>query len=206
MSGKDIPYFFKHMLERIDWTRDLHFQTKTTIDTLDYSGSGWNAGSKVVIACRGEKKRTLENLLPDNLNLHSSITQAKVSLPGILCIQGELFTTQDQATKELQELASSLSSHNLKGFPLIILCDDAEFTAANLNNFVWVTFTRANPSHDVYGVESFIEHKHWGCKGSLIIDARIKPHHAPILKTDPDIDAKVNDIILSEESLKKLGI
>ena len=29
----------------IDWRRDLHFQTNTTIDTLDYSGSGWNAGS-----------------------------------------------------------------------------------------------------------------------------------------------------------------
>src|SRR5262249_46115918 len=45
----DIPAFFRHLLERVDWRNDLHFQTRTTIDTLDYSGHGLNAGSKVVI-------------------------------------------------------------------------------------------------------------------------------------------------------------
>ena len=34
----DIAALFRHVLERVDWTRDLHFQTCTTIDTLDYSG------------------------------------------------------------------------------------------------------------------------------------------------------------------------
>ena len=44
------------------WTgrRDLHFQTRTTIDTLDYSaGEGLNAGSKLVIAAAGPKRREL---------------------------------------------------------------------------------------------------------------------------------------------------
>jgi DNA-binding NarL/FixJ family response regulator len=63
-----------------------------------------------------------------------------------------------------------------------VLCDDAGFTARSLDNFVWVTFTRSNPSHDVHGVDSFIEHKHWGCRGPIIIDARSKPHHAPPLR------------------------
>jgi 4-hydroxy-3-polyprenylbenzoate decarboxylase len=31
----DIESFFIHCLKRVDWTRDLHFQTRTTIDTLD---------------------------------------------------------------------------------------------------------------------------------------------------------------------------
>jgi 4-hydroxy-3-polyprenylbenzoate decarboxylase len=44
--------FFRHMLERVDTTRDLHFHTMTTIDTLDYSGTGLNSGSKLAI-CRG---------------------------------------------------------------------------------------------------------------------------------------------------------
>ena len=38
----NVKNFFNHILERVDWERDLHFQTKTTIDTLDYSGSSWN--------------------------------------------------------------------------------------------------------------------------------------------------------------------
>src|SRR5207302_1067263 len=39
----DIAAFFRHLLERADWRADLHFQTATTIDTLDYTGSGFNA-------------------------------------------------------------------------------------------------------------------------------------------------------------------
>ena len=54
----DEKEYFTHFLERVDWKRDLHFQTKTTIDTLDYSGDGLNEGSKVVIAAAGEIKRT----------------------------------------------------------------------------------------------------------------------------------------------------
>ena len=46
----DIPAFVRHVLERADWRRDLHFTTRTTIDTLDYSGHGLNLGSKLVIA------------------------------------------------------------------------------------------------------------------------------------------------------------
>jgi len=40
----DIPAFLRHLLERVDWRTDLHFQTCTTIDTLDYSGTGLNEG------------------------------------------------------------------------------------------------------------------------------------------------------------------
>ena len=53
----DIPAFFAHVLRRVDWRTDLHFQTQTTIDTLDYSGSGLNQGSKVVIAAAGPERR-----------------------------------------------------------------------------------------------------------------------------------------------------
>ena len=65
----DIPEFFRHVLERVDWRRDVHFQTCTTIDTLDYSGSGFNEGSKVVIAVCGEKRRDLPTELPGGLRL-----------------------------------------------------------------------------------------------------------------------------------------
>ncbi|MHB1169370.1 MAG: 3-octaprenyl-4-hydroxybenzoate carboxy-lyase, partial [Longimicrobiales bacterium] len=85
-----------------------------------------------------------------------------------------------------------LESLDLTGVPLIVLCDDASFTAASIDNFVWVTFTRSNPSHDVHGVGAFIEHKHWGCRGPLIIDARMKPHHAPPLLSDPEVERRVD--------------
>ena len=65
----DIPAFFRHLLERVDWTTDLHFQTRTTIDTLDYSGHGLNQGSKVVIAAAGPTRRSLPTEVPAGLRL-----------------------------------------------------------------------------------------------------------------------------------------
>ena len=79
----------------------------------------------------------------------------------------------------------------LNGFPLVVLVDDSEFTAATLNNWLWVTFTRSNPAADVYGVGAFMRQKHWGCEGSLVIDARIKPQHAPPLEEGPAVSRRV---------------
>ena len=73
-------------------------------------------------------------------------------------------------------------------------CDDSQFIAETLNNFLWVTFTRSNPSHDIHGVHEYTENKHWACRGSLIIDARIKEHHAPELITDKAISDKVDGL------------
>ncbi|PIP38981.1 MAG: 3-octaprenyl-4-hydroxybenzoate carboxy-lyase, partial [Desulfobacterales bacterium CG23_combo_of_CG06-09_8_20_14_all_51_8] len=78
--------------------------------------------------------------------------------------------------------------------PLVVLADDAEFAARTINNFLWTTFTRSDPSHDIYGVKSFTKFKHWGCESPLIIDARLKPHHAPHLVEDPKITVRVDNL------------
>jgi 4-hydroxy-3-polyprenylbenzoate decarboxylase len=193
LHAGDEANFFRHMLERVDWRRDLHFQTQTTVDTLDYSGHGWNAGSKVVIAAASkEPKRNLETELPVNLNLPSIWKDVQVVLPGILGISGQAFNQYSNAEKEIPKLAEYLKHQDLKGFPLLVICDDASFTAESLNNFLWTTFTRTDPARDIYGIDSFVRQKHWGCEGALIIDARIKPHHAPVLETAPRVSEKVD--------------
>jgi 4-hydroxy-3-polyprenylbenzoate decarboxylase len=188
LSTKNIEGFFTHLLERVDWSRDLHFQTNTTIDTLDYSGTGINQGSKVVIAAVGDKKRTLCTAVPTELS------EAKLVIPGVVALNFPSFTTYENTAQEVETLNSQLSTLNLNGLQLILLVDDANFVAENLNNFLWVTFTRSNPAQDIYGVNSFTEHKHWGCKGPLIIDARIKPHHAPPLIKNPAIEKQVDKL------------
>ena len=193
LTTHDISAFMDHVLSRVDWTRDLHFQTKTTIDTLDYSGSGWNAGSKVVIACRGAVRRQLGIDLTA-VDLPSIVRAAKVARPGVLGIDIGVFSDYPAAADQIEELTKALADKNLEQFPLIVLTEDPDFLSATLNNYLWVTYTRANPSHDIYGVNSTVEHKHWGCKGPLIIDARIKDHHAPVLETDPTTVAKVDKL------------
>ena len=193
LNTHDVPSFFQHLLERIDLKRDLHFQTKTTIDTLDYSGSGWNEGSKVVIACCGEKKRSLTNTLPSGFRLPIGFSKPRFAMPGVLIVQAPKH--DNFAEVKAHDLCLALETvQGMEQIPLIVMADDSEFTAATLNNFVWVTFTRSNPSHDIYGLHSFTKHKHWGCEKSMVIDARIKPHHAPELVSDPVISEKVDQL------------
>jgi 4-hydroxy-3-polyprenylbenzoate decarboxylase len=75
------------------------------------------------------------------------------------------------------------------------------FTVAAVNNWLWVTFTRSNPSHDMYGVNAFTEHKHWGCRGPVVIDARIKPHHAPPVEKDPATEQRIDRLFAKSGSL-----
>jgi len=191
LSTRDIPQYFNHFLERIDLTRDLHFHTKTTIDTLDYSGTGWNSGSKLVVACRGPVLRKLKTELPENFSLPTGFSEPAFIQPGLLAIKASPFTGET-SREDMARLASQLEAFDLEGIPMIIVGDDSAFLAQTTNNFVWATFTRANPSHDIYGVRAFTEFKHWGCRGPLLIDARIKPHHAPELVPDPQASKKVD--------------
>jgi len=186
----DIPAFFRHVLARVDWRTDLHFQTSTTIDTLDYSGTGLNEGSKVVVAAAGPPRRTLPATVPEGLRL-PGFGPARVGLPGILVVQAPPFKPEGEAAAERFCEAFALDAA-LNAFPVVVLVDDSEFAARTLNNLLWVTFTRSNPAADVYGVASFTLQKHWGCEGSLVIDARIKPHHAPPLVEDAEVSKRVD--------------
>lgn len=188
----DIGAFLTHVLERVDWRRDLHFQTRTTIDTLDYSGQGLNSGSKVVIAAAGPSQRHLPTLLPQGLRLPEGASGPKVVAPGILAIQATCYHPGNDLARRFANFF--LAQDAINQFPLIVLVDDSEFAARHLNHFLWVTFTRSNPAVDIDGIEATTTDKHWGCAGSLVIDARIKPQHAPPLVEDPGITRRVDQL------------
>ncbi|SMG29083.1 UbiD family decarboxylase [Sphingobacterium psychroaquaticum] len=197
----DISSFMMHILERIDFSRDVHFLTNTTIDTLDYSGDGLNAGSKVTFAAVGNKKRTLAQEVPVDLRIPRPFDQGKMAMPGVLVLDGRAFISYDDEVAFLDKWCAEAKNQDWTGIQLIILADDAGFTAANLNNMVWVTFTRSNPAYDIYGIDSFTAFKHWGCHGPLIIDARTKPHHAPALIKDESVERRVDQLAVKGGSL-----
>ena len=192
----NIAAFMQYVLERIDLRRDVHFQTSTSIDTLDYSGTGLNEGSKVVLAAYGDKIRELDNKVPECLRSLNS-GQPGLVMDGIVALPAIAFTTYENAESEILQLNDALQNNTaaLQGIPLIVLCDDAAFAAQTLNNFLWITFTRSNPSHDIYGINSFVKNKHWGCASSLIIDARSKPHHAPVLEKNKAVEKRVDEML-----------
>jgi 4-hydroxy-3-polyprenylbenzoate decarboxylase len=191
LNTHDASKFLQHVLSRIDLSRDLHFHTQTTIDTLDYSGEGLNAGSKVVFAAAGEVKRVLSPVLPASFD-PDPFSSPTIAIPGVIVLDGSPYQDESQTEFQMNALQSQLSGVDLSGIALIVLCDDAGFTAANINNLVWITFTRSNPAADIFGIDSFTKNKHWGCRGPVIIDARKKPHHAPELIKDPEVELSIN--------------
>ena len=189
----DIEAFFSHILQRCDWQRDLHFQTCTTMDTLDYSGQGLNSGSKVVVAASGPPQRSLPTEIPVDMRLPDGFSTPHVAMPGVLVVQGPACQQPDEAARSMERFCAFYDGQApINAFSLIVISDDSAFSAQTLNNFLWTTFTRSDPASDLYGIDSFTTQKHWGCRGALIIDARRKPHHAPPLIDDPAVEKRVD--------------
>jgi len=203
LSATNIEAYFIYLLQRINLARDIHFYTNTTIDTLDYSGTSLNSGSKVVLAAYGPVIRELTIQIPDCLKELQQFENPQMVLPGVITLQTKKFSSYSDAKEEFGIFNARLDSkvNELQNLPFIVITDDASFTAATLHNFLWVTFTRCNPSHDIYGIDSFTENKHWGCNGPVVFDARIKPHHAPVLATDPETEKNIERIFNKGGSL-----
>ena len=203
LSTHDVSAFMQYLLERIDFKRDVHFYTNTTIDTLDYSGTGINTGSKVVFAAYGEVIRKLTIEIPTILQELKGFENPSIVMPGVIALTAKSYLNEAQTLEEIASLNAQVAekTEQLNGVAMIILCDDAAFTAASLNNYLWVTYTRCNPSHDIHGIDAFSMHKHWGCNGPLIIDARIKPHHAPPVVKDPKVEKRIDRLFEKGGSL-----
>lgn len=199
-----IDEFLMHLLARVDWERDLHFQTRTTIDTLDYSGSGLNEGSKVVIAAVGPARRELPRELGEGAGaaFPEGFRDPRVALPGVLVVTGPAYRGErirggepvaNTGPADMAWFCGFFDRHApINRFPLIVIVDDSEFAARSLGNFLWSTFTRSDPAPDVHGIEPFVSDKHWGCRGSVVLDARRKPWFAPPLIEDSAVTARVD--------------
>ena len=202
LSAANIRSYLEHVLQRVDWRNDLHFQTNTTMDTLDYTGYGLHKGSKVVIAAAGEIRRELCRKVPEKFVLPDGYKNPKIILPGIIVVEAPSYTlkegqlqygVREDRSAEVEQFCSDIDFLNpgifsQKGLAWIVLVDDSNFCAENLNNFLWICFLRSNPSEDTYGIQPFCKAKHWGCSESLVTDARRKPHHSTPMKEDPEVE------------------
>lgn len=196
----DTLRFFIHLLRRVDWSRDLHFVTETTADTLDYSAAPsvrngeLNHGSKLLVAACGSPVRELGGEI--NAADHEEIMNTgcfqnpRLALPGVLLLEPN---TAGIAGKWTIAISKRGSLFLREKFPLWVVVDDSAFASESTANFLWTTFTKSDPATDVHGFGAFTNCKHWGCTGPLVIDATRKPHHAPELSEDPEIAAQAEE-------------
>ena len=198
LGARDVAEFLAHLLERTDFARDLHFLTASTNDTLDYTGGSLHQGSKLVWASCGEKRRELATELDglDGFALPDGFVQPHVAGKGLLVIQGPQHNlSQGQQDGRMIALTQALEHWTQReAFPLVVVADDSAFCADSLQNFLWVTFTRTDPATDSYGAFAATQAKHWSCQAPLVLDARVKPFHAPTLEEDPDVVRRVESL------------
>lgn len=202
LDARDVPAFFAHVLERIDFARDLHFQTSTTIDTLDYTGTSLNHGSKLVMAAAGPKRRELRNEPADltSLALPAGFANPKIAMKGVLVVQWSA-NGKAPAPADIAPLLEAFKNWEFReSYPWVSIVDDTS-TIGNidaqksLDDFLWLTFTRSDPAQDAYGVDAHFIDKHWSIQAPLVIDARIKPRHQKILSMPGNVVQAASEVL-----------
>lgn len=202
LDAYDVPAFFAHMLERIDFARDLHFQTSTTIDTLDYTGTSLNHGSKLVIAAAGPKRRELRCEPADlaSLALPAGFANPKIAMKGVLMVQWNAGGNAPAAA-DIAPLLNAIKNWEFReSYPWVSVVDDTSTigngdSQKSLDDFLWLTFTRSDPAQDAYGIDAHFVDKHWAIQAPLVIDARIKPRHQKVLSIPGNVTRAASEVL-----------
>ena len=187
-SCRNVADFLRHMLERIDFQRDLRFITPASSDTLDYSGYKLHQGSRLIMTACGPKRRNLASEIRDLPELPSGFSSPRVCLPGIMAIREQRHSGKpDERDPEIEKkLCACLTGwRQAENFPLVVIVDDPDFCSASLANFLWVAFTRSDPCRDSYGVNEKTVCKRWSCDAPLVLDGRLKAFQPAPLEDDP---------------------
>lgn len=175
---RDFKPLFEHILERVDWVSDFFIFDRTSFDTLDYASGKINHGSKAMLVGVGEAKRELKREFSSALPL--GIQAAKVFCGGCLVVEA----TEYEKDKSLPERLTKL--HNFDDFEIVVLHDKIEF-ADSTDKFLWATWTRFNPSTDIYAKEMTVKNNHIAYTAPIIIDARMKPWYPKEVEPREDI-------------------
>ena len=188
----DFPRLWKHILERIDWSRDLFVFANVSQDTLDYTGPSVNKGSKAMMLGLGRDQR---RELPGEFHgdLPDSCCRPAAFLPGTLVVEGAAYESEP-------DLASRLAQHQgVADWPVIILVDSTAEATVSLQEFLWTVFTRFEPAADIHGRAESVRRFHVGLEAPVVFDCRMKPWYTEVLEVDPKtrglVDGKFDAIV-----------
>jgi 3-polyprenyl-4-hydroxybenzoate decarboxylase len=166
-----------HVLERIEWDRDLFVFANVSQDPLDSTGPAVNKGSKAMMMGLGrEKKRELPGSFAGTLP--PSCTRPVVFMAGTLVLQGSAY-------QEAPELAAEIAQwEGVASWPVIILVDSSTEATCSLQEFLWTLFTRFEPAADIHGAASAVQRFHVGLTPPIVFDCRLKPWYTDVLEVD----------------------
>jgi len=169
---RDFKGTLEHVLARADFDSDLFVFDRTAMDTLDYTGTALNRGSKGVMMGLGAPRRELprEFALPSGVSLPDGVSAARPFCPGCLVIQGPSHEAESGFARRVAD------SPAFSAWPLVVAGDDAAI-ADSSERFLWATFTRFEPGGDVYAARQELARHHVTYQPPIVIDARVKARY-----------------------------
>lgn len=181
---RDFRQLFEHLLERVNWESDFFVFDRTSFDTLDYASGKINHGSKAMLVGVGDARRELKREFSGSLPV--GIHGARTFCGGCLVVEGANY----ESDKELA--ARVAKSPEFKDFQVVVLHDSVKF-ADSADKFLWATWTRFNPSTDVYAREINVINNHIAYTAPIVIDARMKPWYPKEVEPRADIVKLVDE-------------
>ncbi len=186
---RDFKSLFEHILERVSWGSDLFIFDRTSFDTLDYASGKVNHGSKAMLVGVGEKRRELKREF--NGKLPARVRKAEVFCGGCLVLEVEPYAS-DNETGPSGKLGKRIAEcGEFDEFELVVLHDSIEF-ARSTEKFLWATWTRFNPSTDIFAKKVKIINNHISYRAPIVIDSRMKPWYPKEVEVSEDIEALVD--------------
>ena len=181
---RDFRATLEHVLARTNPETDLYVFSNLSMDTLDYTGPAVNHGSKGVWLGLGDPVRELPGEF-SAAELPAGVDDVRVFCRGCLVAGGA-------PAADDPDLPARVAPHPaFRGWPLVVLTDDAARAARSAMNFLWTTFTRFEPAADVHAASTRVARNHLVRTPPIVIDARLAPSFPDELTCRPDVAATV---------------
>ncbi len=175
---RDFKTLFEHILARVNWESDFFVFDRTSFDTLDYASGKINHGSKAMLVGVGDAIRELEREFKGDLP--SGVRKAEPFCGGCLVVETESYESDKALAKRIAECGV------FDKWQVVVLHDSIEF-ARSADKFLWATWTRFNPSTDIYAKSLNVKHNHISYEAPIVIDARMKPWYPDEVEVRDDI-------------------
>ncbi|HXG84834.1 MAG TPA: UbiD family decarboxylase [Pyrinomonadaceae bacterium] len=181
---RNFKSLFEYILARVDWASDFFIFDRTSFDTLDYASGKVNHGSKAMLVGVGDAVRDLKREFQGELP--TSVKEAKVFCGGCLVLEASDYVSD----KDLGEIIAKCGKFD--DFQVVVLHDRIEY-AESAEKFLWATWTRFNPSTDIFAKNVGIKNNHIVYGAPVVIDARMKPWYPNEVEPRDDIVRLVDE-------------
>ena len=182
---RDFSRVLTHVLERVDWRKDLLIFSETSMDTLDYAGPELNKGSKGVILGLGDAIRELPGEWRGSVS-DRRVKDVRVFCPGCLVVEIPGYAEAPDLVARIAALPE------FKDWPLIVAVDNAARATRNEPSFIWTAFTRFNPQTDLHAARTSLGRNRVEYEGPVALDARMKPWYPEELFCDEETSKLVD--------------